>query len=53
MFKIDSPDMVIGLDKIAKNNEEKEEKRRRPVQRRGTPNKRIYRDKEKMQRGRI
>lgn len=25
MFKIDSPDMVIGLDKIAKNNEEKEE----------------------------
>ena len=25
MFKIDSPDMVIGLDKVAKNNEEKEE----------------------------
>ena len=25
MFKIDSPDMVIGLDKVAKNNEDKEE----------------------------
>src|SRR5574344_411178 len=25
MFKIDSPDMVIGLDKVAKEEEEKEE----------------------------